>query len=301
MLRSIYNNIYNNIFKKSINDISFNNVVNNNNDNLDNIINMHIEKVINNIEYLNELETFENFNKELFYDKLIQKYPVAIKYINKKYHTLKMCEYAVNKIPDLIKFTAYQTIEMCKKIVNKKPSLIKYCLYQTDDMVNKAIHYDYKLIEFITNHNINICTYVVKRDPYYFKFIKIQNIYLCKLACNIYPEYIAYCNTYDEELCINVLKKNPYLIKYIDKNKQTKEINYINVNLLIKLDINTLYDFNYNPHNFKIIDVCSICLDDFLINQKITNTLCNHYYHKLCLDLWLKNSKNCPLCNNKLI
>lgn len=298
MLRGIYNNL----FKKSQNS---------------NIFDIHIENVINNIEYLNEIERFEDFNKELFYKKLIEKYPVGIKYINVKYHTIENCEIAVNKIPDLIKFVKYQTLDMCKKVINKKPSLIKYCLYQTEDMAFKALYYDYKLIEYIQNQKLDMCKYVVESNPYYFKFIKVQNIYLCKLACNVYPEYIELCNVYDEELYINVLKKNPDLIKFIDKNKQTeymlaiilnnpltdlsKIIKFIKLDLLKKFDINTLYEFIYKEENLEITDICSICLDEYVINQKITNTLCNHYYHTDCINDWLKQNKKCPLCNNILI
>lgn len=40
---------------------------------------------------------------------------------------------------------------------------------------------------------------------------------------------------------------------------------------------------------------CPICLDN--LNSKNTKTLpCNHKFHKLCLDTWLKRKNICPLC-----
>ena len=40
---------------------------------------------------------------------------------------------------------------------------------------------------------------------------------------------------------------------------------------------------------------CSICLD--LIDDNITKILiCNHKFHKSCIDTWLKQKNMCPLC-----
>ena len=40
---------------------------------------------------------------------------------------------------------------------------------------------------------------------------------------------------------------------------------------------------------------CSICLDK--LNTKTIKMLpCNHLFHKKCINEWLKNSIQCPLC-----
>ena len=124
--------LYNNFFKKEETNTR---------------IDEELKKVINDIKYISVIETLDNFDKQLFYNKLTEVYPAAFSYIDQKYHTLNMCESVTNKIPDLIKYCKYQTIDMCKKVVNKKPQLIKYCIYKTPDMVRKAIDTDYKLIE----------------------------------------------------------------------------------------------------------------------------------------------------------
>jgi hypothetical protein len=44
---------------------------------------------------------------------------------------------------------------------------------------------------------------------------------------------------------------------------------------------------------------CIICyenMDEF----NIIKTSCNHIYHKMCLEEWLKNSYFCPICRNIL-
>ena len=47
------------------------------------------------------------------------------------------------------------------------------------------------------------------------------------------------------------------------------------------------------------IDVkCSICLDELCNDQQIAKTTCNHYFHRSCITTWLREHRNCPLCQN---
>jgi len=301
----MFQSLYNKIFKTQVHDL------------LNERIDSEINKVIEDIKYLSNIENLENFDKELFYKKLIKVYPASLQYIDKKYHTIESCEFAVDKIPELIKYTKYQTINMCKKAVCKKPFLIKYTFFETPEMVKKAIDYDHTLIEIIKNQTIDICRKVVSKDPFYFKFTNIQDIDMCKHACSIYPEYIKYCKVFDEELCLIVIRQEPKLIKYISKNMQTIQIvvelltdprlditeilKYIRTDILKSLDISILYNFIYNNIDYDIDSPCCICLDDYVDGDMLTSTICGHYYHKYCLSLWLSNQNFCPMCNNTLI
>ena len=46
---------------------------------------------------------------------------------------------------------------------------------------------------------------------------------------------------------------------------------------------------------------CSICLDEYSINDKISYLPCFHFYHSLCIKNWLEKSKKCPLCNSDVV
>ena len=46
--------------------------------------------------------------------------------------------------------------------------------------------------------------------------------------------------------------------------------------------------------------ICSICLESYH-DDIIYNLPCNHIFHKTCLDDWLKQKKNCPLCRFHII
>jgi hypothetical protein len=46
-------------------------------------------------------------------------------------------------------------------------------------------------------------------------------------------------------------------------------------------------------------NICSICLDKIKISTQI-DTVCKHFYHKYCLDIWLQNNTSCPLCRQQI-
>lgn len=43
---------------------------------------------------------------------------------------------------------------------------------------------------------------------------------------------------------------------------------------------------------------CPICLSEVKSKDKII-TLCNHEFHKICLDMWNKKSNLCPICRKE--
>ncbi|CAK9177651.1 unnamed protein product [Ilex paraguariensis] len=45
---------------------------------------------------------------------------------------------------------------------------------------------------------------------------------------------------------------------------------------------------------------CSICMEEFAVNQEMNHLPCNHFFHRHCIASWLKRSKTCPLCRCKV-
>ncbi|MED6187164.1 hypothetical protein PIB30_073917, partial [Stylosanthes scabra] len=46
---------------------------------------------------------------------------------------------------------------------------------------------------------------------------------------------------------------------------------------------------------------CSVCLNEFQQNEKLRAIPnCNHTFHIDCIDIWLQNNDNCPLCRTKI-
>ena len=47
---------------------------------------------------------------------------------------------------------------------------------------------------------------------------------------------------------------------------------------------------------------CLICMENYKENEyKRILPLCNHVYHKKCIDKWLKTTATCPVCRTKLL
>ncbi|KAL4504298.1 hypothetical protein ABPG72_021136 [Tetrahymena utriculariae] len=47
-------------------------------------------------------------------------------------------------------------------------------------------------------------------------------------------------------------------------------------------------------------DSCAVCLCEFESSDICRETICNHYFHKDCLEQWLKKQENCPFCRTDL-
>tara|TARA_B100000900_G_scaffold388416_1_gene380442 strand:- start:15878 stop:16249 length:372 start_codon:yes stop_codon:yes gene_type:complete len=50
-----------------------------------------------------------------------------------------------------------------------------------------------------------------------------------------------------------------------------------------------------------LLDECSICLEQYIKNDKIINLNCSHSFHKDCLNEWLKKNNTCPQCREIII
>ena len=52
-----------------------------------------------------------------------------------------------------------------------------------------------------------------------------------------------------------------------------------------------------NQHSELLGDNCTICLDNFELNQGYRTLHCGHSFHKKCIDKWLREgSQECPIC-----
>lgn len=45
---------------------------------------------------------------------------------------------------------------------------------------------------------------------------------------------------------------------------------------------------------------CSICLEDFKLEESVKLTDCNHMFHNICIQEWINKKKNCPMCRCNL-
>ncbi|KAH3830318.1 E3 ubiquitin-protein ligase RNF115-like [Dreissena polymorpha] len=45
---------------------------------------------------------------------------------------------------------------------------------------------------------------------------------------------------------------------------------------------------------------CSVCMDDFHLNDEVKKLPCDHHYHNDCIVTWLKMHGTCPVCRKDL-
>ncbi|KAL8480554.1 hypothetical protein ACS0TY_026648 [Phlomoides rotata] len=49
-------------------------------------------------------------------------------------------------------------------------------------------------------------------------------------------------------------------------------------------------------------DLCAVCLGEFKIGERVrVLTECAHVFHVSCINKWLENHSNCPLCRASTI
>lgn len=48
------------------------------------------------------------------------------------------------------------------------------------------------------------------------------------------------------------------------------------------------------------VQVCCICLAKYANNDELRELPCSHFFHKDCVDKWLKINALCPLCKNEV-
>ena len=79
-----------------------------------------------------------------------------------------------------------------------------------------------------------------------------------------------------------------------------------NIHRQIQTINNEIYNYRYNTvkiiNDFENED-CSICLEklyDQENNKEIISLECNHLFHKECVDPWIINNRNCPLCKRNI-
>ena len=121
------------------------------------------------------------------------------------------------------------------------------------------------------------------------KFVAAANVFLVFLTvmafCCISVKGCEYFSPNDNINVIYIPKRYSSIVNY---GKLSTYRDLINNN-------------NETPKN------CSICLEEYLLDDKIIRIKCNHIFHTNCLEQWNiistkpSNIVRCPLCNNGII
>jgi hypothetical protein len=66
--------------------------------------------------------------------------------------------------------------------------------------------------------------------------------------------------------------------------------------------VNGLMRKKYTDINEKNMNECAICMEEYKDDDEIAELKCSekHYFHSKCLEEWLKNKLECPLCKKSV-
>ena len=103
-------------------------------------------------------------------------------------------------------------------------------------------------------------------------------------------------------------KKTPILVKN-STNCVNNKLNLNNKSIEYKLKCLGLEQVYLNDilPKFKkvsgniISDNCSVCYNNYIDGEYYRKLKCNHYFHKKCIDKWLKLNPICPICRKDII
>ena len=101
-------------------------------------------------------------------------------------------------------------------------------------------------------------------DQYLFNLLSISLVSISLIA--------AFCRGY------------PTAMSRINDSRQRSQLsNYIS-HQEVKEEINTS------------VELCSICIESYLPQQKSITLPCNHKFHSNCIKEWLEQELTCPMC-----
>ena len=77
------------------------------------------------------------------------------------------------------------------------------------------------------------------------------------------------------------------------------EVDQANENIA---QIKCLPEVTYDPSTFKSYDFCTICMEEFTKDSKVTYMPCDprHYFDTQCITYWLLKQTTCPLCKTEV-
>ncbi len=91
-----------------------------------------------------------------------------------------------------------------------------------------------------------------------------------------------------------IRERNTPLLNRLDNIDKPCLTDYNSNEFLEELEIDDKIIGNINKDNVR----CTICLNNYMIHDKISYLSCLHFFHNGCIKEWLKISNKCPLCKN---
>lgn len=65
-------------------------------------------------------------------------------------------------------------------------------------------------------------------------------------------------------------------------------------------EISNLNEISVTKEHVNLNLQCPICMEDFVLDEKVKELSCRHFFHNDCIVEWLKLHATCPTCRTNL-
>ena len=102
-------------------------------------------------------------------------------------------------------------------------------------------------------------------------------------------------------ICKTIKNHRIYRLNQIERMEryQRNQINQLPNYTIIQKHIIKIKEYKLNEE-LEESEKCSICLENYKKDNIINELKCGHKYHKDCIDDWINDNNNCPLCRLSL-
>ncbi|XP_042315898.1 E3 ubiquitin-protein ligase RNF6 [Sceloporus undulatus] len=103
-------------------------------------------------------------------------------------------------------------------------------------------------------------------------------------------------NSFVENGTLPILRLVPYLLLQEDTNGHLRG--------LTKEQIDSLSTRNYGDVSVEEAETsktCSVCINEYVIGNKLRQLPCMHEFHFHCIDRWLSENSTCPICRQPVV
>lgn len=174
-------------------------------------------------------------------------------------------------------FSAFIMINFIK--ICNQSLIIKYFLLNISNIYQKLLTIDTvsDFVKFI------VCNYIIAKTS------TCSTLSICVALMIIYINYII------------IIWHTLYKCYNWIRSRDEIEIDVIhNIEHNQQLEIYVPIEVNYDTLDYKVVTenniICSICLEEQVINENWTKLHCTHDFHKKCIKNWLEINNICPVC-----
>jgi hypothetical protein len=99
-------------------------------------------------------------------------------------------------------------------------------------------------------------------------------------------------------ITISIIVVSQMIMNYMTFPFNCTSDDQIENNIINNDKINDLSQYVVNIEEIDVTEQCSICLESYIITEKVSKLNCGHMFHGSCINKWINDNTTCPLCRD---